>query len=75
LYRQAPLGQQTSTLVDSDATDLSTPDPTAAIFSQLPPASIDWPLVALSSLALAGAIGMFWLAIHGAGQAARIARR
>jgi|SRR5580692_6730836 hypothetical protein len=66
LYRQAPLGQQTSTLEDGDP--LSIPDPSAAIFSASQ--GVDWGLVLASGAAAVGVVTLFYLALKGAARAA-----
>jgi hypothetical protein len=52
------------------ADDLTTPDPTAAMWS-VPPESTDWRLVAVSGVAIVAITAAFLLAIRAAGNARR----
>jgi hypothetical protein len=62
-----PLGLAASS---SDAVDLSTPDPSLAVYSA-PPEQTDWRLVAASGAAIVATVAAFWMAMHMAGRAAR----
>jgi hypothetical protein len=67
LYSQIPTAAQTSYVASTDTLDV--PDPNAATFSV--DEGINWPLVAASGAAGAGVVLLFWLALKGAGQAAK----
>jgi hypothetical protein len=62
LYAPKPAGMAATT-VDS----LDNPDPTAAVFNTTD--ATDWRLVAVSGVAIVATVGLFLLAIHGAGRA------
>jgi hypothetical protein len=68
LYEPLPSG-----VTAPDPSDLITPDPSYALYGvdAPPPSSTNWGLVLGSAAALAGVIGLFLLARHYGGQAAR----
>lgn len=56
----------------SAADDLSTPDPTAAVYSvDAPPEVTDWKLVATTAVVTVGVVGLFLYGMRAAGRAAR----
>jgi hypothetical protein len=72
-----PLATGVTPLVQPYVDPVGTPDPSIALYGVDPAAaksSTDWPLVAVSGLAIVATVGLFALAVHHAGAAAASAR-
>ena len=66
-YRPLPAGATLGSDTDVTNIETATPDPTLAVYDQ-PPSTTNWPLVAVSGVAIVATVAAFVLAIKVAGR-------